>query len=159
MEFVPDADIRYIADQKGPIKVHDADGVRDEPLIEFQDSVFVGNEAGVLGIALHPNFAENRRLFVRYSAPKRSGTPEDYSHTFVLSEFEVEPNGLSVDRDSERTILEIPQPDERHNSGQSSSAQTTTSTSASVTEPAVAIRGSALPPTGTMRSKGATVRT
>jgi glucose/arabinose dehydrogenase len=115
--FVPDADLRYVAEQRGLIRVHDADGLRSDPLLDLRDAVETGYEKGVLGIALHPEFADNRRLFVRYSASPRSGTPSGYSHTFVLAEFEVSSDGLSVARDSERTVLEIPEPQGNHNAG------------------------------------------
>ena len=117
MAFVPDGDLRYVVDQEGVIYVHDADGLREEPLLDLRDSIEFGGEKGLLGIALHPNFAENRRLFVRYSAPSRSGTPANYSHTFVLAEFEAGADGKSADLDSERTILEIPEPQGNHNAG------------------------------------------
>ncbi|WP_152043206.1 PQQ-dependent sugar dehydrogenase [Salinigranum salinum] len=115
--FAPDTDRRYIADQAGRILVHDADGLRDRPALDLGDAVVTGGERGLLGIELHPEFAENRRLFVRYSAPPRSETPDEYSHTFVLSEFRATDDGSRVDPDSERTLLEIPQPQSNHNAG------------------------------------------
>jgi glucose/arabinose dehydrogenase len=115
--FLPDADRRYIADQPGRLFVHDAEGLRDTPALDIRDRIDSGGEMGLLGVALHPNFAENRRLFVRYSAPARSGTPSDYSHTFVLAEFRASADGTSVDPDSERTIIEIPEPQSNHNGG------------------------------------------
>ncbi|UPW01982.1 PQQ-dependent sugar dehydrogenase [Halorussus gelatinilyticus] len=115
--FAPDADRRYVADQRGRVFVHESGGLRDRPFLDLRETVTVGSETGLLGIALHPNFAENRRVFVRYSAPPRTGTPDGYSHTFVLSEFEATANGRRARRDSERTILEIPEPQGNHNAG------------------------------------------
>ncbi len=115
--FAPDADRRYVAEQPGTVRVHDPDGLRSSPLLDLRDSVVTGFEQGVLGIALHPDFADNRRLFVRYSAPSRPGTPDGYSHTFVLSEFRVAADGRSVVDGSERTVMEIPQPQANHNAG------------------------------------------
>jgi len=112
----PPADRRYIADQAGVIRVHESGNVRDEPLLDLGDAVEFGGEKGLLGLALHPDFATNRRLFVRYSAPAREGTPSNYSHTFVLAEFIVR-DGARAERDSERTILEIPEPQGNHNAG------------------------------------------
>ncbi|WP_266080621.1 PQQ-dependent sugar dehydrogenase [Haladaptatus caseinilyticus] len=115
--FAPAANRRYIVDQVGVVYTHDADGLREEPFLDLQDAIVYGTERGVLGIALHPNFATNRRVFIRYSAPQRPGTPEDYSHTFVLAEFRASKDGTHVLRDSERTILEIPEPNHHHNGG------------------------------------------
>ena len=75
------------------------------------------SEMGLLGLAFHPEFASNGRLFVRYSAPPRPGTPDDYDHTFLLSEFSTEPGATSVDPATERTVMELPQPQPNHNSG------------------------------------------
>ncbi|QLG29365.1 PQQ-dependent sugar dehydrogenase [Halorarum halophilum] len=115
--FAPDADRRYVVDQPGFVYVHESGGLRDEPFLDLGDSVEGGSEKGLLGIALHPEFAENRRLFVRYSAPSREGTPDSYSHTFVLSEFTATDDGSGVTADSERVVLEIPEPQRNHNAG------------------------------------------
>lgn len=115
--FVPDVARYYVADQSGVIRSHERDDSRETALLDLSGAAEVGGEKGLLGIALHPAFASNRRLFVRYSAPRREGTPETYSHTFVLAEFSVRDDGLSVDPDSEQTIIEIPQPQANHNAG------------------------------------------
>jgi len=115
--FVPDADRRYVAEQQGLVHIHGADGLRSEPLLDLRETVVTGFEQGLLGLALHPDFAANRRLFVRYSAPRRPGTPDGYSHTFVLAEFRVGEDGRTVVPDSERAVLEVPQPQANHNAG------------------------------------------
>ena len=115
--FAPAADRRYVLEQPGSLLVHESDGIRDEPFLDLTDAVEYGGEKGLLGVALHPGFAENRRLFLRYSAPRRSGTPSSYSHTFVLSEFEATADGRRARRDSERVLLEIPEPQANHNAG------------------------------------------
>ena len=115
--FAPDADRRYVVEQRGVAHVHEGDGLREEPFLDLRDDIVSGGERGHLGLSLHPDFAENRRLYVRYSAPRREGTPESYSHTFVLAEFEATRDGRRVRRDSERTVLEIPEPQGNHNAG------------------------------------------
>ena len=117
IRFSPEADRRYVAEQQGIVHVHESGGLRSEPLLDLRETVDFGGEKGLLGIELHPAFAENRRLFVRYSSPRREGTPSNYSHTFVLAEFEVREDGRRVRADSERTVLEIPQPQGNHNAG------------------------------------------
>ncbi|WP_207588042.1 PQQ-dependent sugar dehydrogenase [Halomontanus rarus] len=117
VEFAPDADRRYVAERDGRILCHESDGLRDEPVLDLRETIETGGERGLLGVALHPNFADNRRLFVRYSGPLRSGMPEEYSHTFVLAEFEVTDDGTRARPESERSILEIPQPRDLHNAG------------------------------------------
>ncbi len=115
--FAPDADRRYVADQSGVIYTHESGGLRDAPFLDLRDAVEFGGEGGLLGLTLHPNYRDNRRVFVRYSAPRRSGTPTNYDHTFVLSEFRATADGRRADPESERVVLEMPEPESNHNSG------------------------------------------
>jgi glucose/arabinose dehydrogenase len=112
----PPGERRYVVDQAGTVDVLGEDAT----FLDVTDRmVEVGgyDERGLLGIAFHPGYPDAQRVYVRYSAPRREGTPEGYSHTFVLSSFRVGPGGLTADPDSERTILEIPQPQPNHNAG------------------------------------------
>jgi len=118
---LPQPGRRFVVDQTGQIYLQDETGLRQDPFLDVTERmVDVGGgytEQGLLGLTFHPSFAENGRFFVRYSAPPRDGTPDDYSHTFVLSEFHADPDATTADLDSERTILEIPQPQGNHNAG------------------------------------------
>ncbi|WP_233752171.1 MULTISPECIES: sorbosone dehydrogenase family protein [Halostella] len=112
-----DRDRRFVVDQIGLVRVHGPDGLRDEPFLDLRDAITGFGEQGLLGAAFHPAFADNGRLFVRYSAEPREGTPSGYSHTFVLSEFRAGDDRERIDPDSERTVMEIPQPQGNHNAG------------------------------------------
>jgi len=105
----------YVADLPG--RIHRLDDESVTTALDYTDVVVTGSERGLLGLALHPAFESNRRLYVRYSAPIESDdVPSSYSHTFVLSEFEANEDG-TIDPDSERGLLEIPEPQGNHNSG------------------------------------------
>jgi len=112
---------RYlVADQSGVVFRVEDGTVTGDPFLDLQDAIVpvAGyDERGLLGLALHPEYASNRRLYVRYSAPPRSGTPDGYDHTFVLSEFEATADGTGVVAGSQRTLLEIPEPQMNHNAG------------------------------------------
>ncbi|WP_226042046.1 PQQ-dependent sugar dehydrogenase [Natrinema sp. DC36] len=116
-----DADRRFVTDQTGQIYVHGPDGLQDEPFLDISDRIvelMEFDERGLLGLAFHPDFEENGRFFVRYSAPLQEDMPEDYDHTFVLSEFRTaSDDNETADPESERRILEIPEPQFNHNSG------------------------------------------
>ncbi|MFB6141460.1 MAG: sorbosone dehydrogenase family protein [Halosimplex sp.] len=117
---IPQSGRRFVVDQPGRIYLHDEAGLREEPFLDVSDrtvEVSGYSERGLLGLAFHPEFAENGRFFVRYSAPPREGTPDGYSHTFVLSEFRADPDSPTADPDSERTVVEIPEPQSNHNAG------------------------------------------
>ncbi len=76
------------------------------------------DERGVLGMALHPEFKSNGRLYVCFSAPLREGAPAGYDHTMRISEFKVSPSDKEkVELGSERLLLEIDKPQFNHNSG------------------------------------------
>jgi len=115
--FPAGLDRGFVADQPGYVYATDRP---DDPFLDLTDRVVDlrsgPDERGLLGFAPHPDFASNGRLFVRYSAPTRSSTPPGYSHTFVLSEFVVDPTAERAAAD-ERTVLEIPQPQPNHNAG------------------------------------------
>jgi glucose/arabinose dehydrogenase len=117
-----DTNRRYVTDQAGEIYVLTDDGFAPEPFLDLRDRVVDlqddGDERGLLGLAFHPSFETTRTCYVRYSAPPRAGTPDDYDHTSVLAAFEVAPDGLTADPDSERAIMEIPHPGVTHNGGQ-----------------------------------------
>ncbi|MFC3957620.1 PQQ-dependent sugar dehydrogenase [Halovivax cerinus] len=117
VSFLPDSDRRYVAERDGRVLLHGPEGVRDDPVLDLRETTDTDGEKGVLGLALAPSFAESRRLFVRYSGPLRDGMPDDYSHTFVLSEFPVTDDGTRARRDEERRLLEIPEPRDLHNGG------------------------------------------
>ena len=109
-----------VADQPGTIDRVSKDGTRAafgdvRPRLTKINEGF--DERGLLGLALHPKFAENHKLYVVYSAPKRPNAPEDFDHTMRLSEFVATPDHKSLKGDSERVLLQIDKPYFNHNGG------------------------------------------
>jgi glucose/arabinose dehydrogenase len=116
----------FVVEQIGVIRVllPGAGEPQEPPFLDLRDRIvppdpqFRFDERGTLGIALHPDFATNRRLFVYYSAPLREGAPPDWDHTSHLSEFTVFPDDENrADPESERIIMQIDQPGISHNAG------------------------------------------
>lgn len=67
---------RFFADQIGLIYViGEDDTMMSEPFLDLRDRMVTLNpdydERGLLGLAFHPDYAENGRFFVYYSAPLR----------------------------------------------------------------------------------------
>ena len=76
------------------------------------------DERGFLGLAFHPDYAENGRFYVYYSAPLRDSAPDNWNHTSHVSEFMVSEDDPGVaDPNSERVLLEVDQPQMNHNGG------------------------------------------
>ena len=114
---------RFVVDQIGLVRVVAADGrLLVEPFLDLR-SRMVGlnpryDERGLLSMAFHPNFSENGRLFVFYSAPLREGGPRGWSCTNRLSEFTVAPGSPDrADPNSERVLLTMDKPAQNHNGG------------------------------------------
>ena len=103
----------YVLEQPGRIRVVAPAGrLQPAPYLDISDRITIDrtssqSEQGLLGLAFHPDFATNGRLFVDYT---RSG-----DGATVISEFRAA-NG-AVDPASERILLVIAQPFANHNGG------------------------------------------
>lgn len=100
----------FVIEQGGTIRVLQNGAVGETPFLDIQDRVSAGGERGLLGLAFHPKFEENRRFFVNYTSDAGG------LHT-VISEFTVDPATGRADPASERILLTIPQPFSNHNGG------------------------------------------
>jgi len=117
MEFLPNGD-SLIVERFGVVYRRTDDGLVERPFLTLRERMAeLKGERGLLGLAAHPDFATNRKLYVRYSAPTREWMEEEVSHTAVLSEFTVTDDLSGVVPDSERILLELPEPGENHNAG------------------------------------------
>jgi glucose/arabinose dehydrogenase len=113
----------FLVDQTGLVKIVKSNGtVQEEPFIDLRDRMVElssgYDERGLLGLAFHPQFSENGRVLVFYSAPLRPGAPNEWSCTNRLSEFTIladDPN--RVDMSSERILLMVDKPRQNHNGG------------------------------------------
>jgi plastocyanin len=82
MEFVSAHDgtgRMFVVDQTGLIKIITSNGNQiEEPFLDIRDRMVAispdYDERGLLGLAFHPDFAQNGRIFVFYSAPLRTGS-------------------------------------------------------------------------------------
>jgi glucose/arabinose dehydrogenase len=82
-----------------------------ELFLDITDRVLYGGEQGLLGMAFHPNFPENKHFYLDYTInnPRRT----------VISRFSLKENSSTEgDPDSELILLEINQPYSNHNGGQ-----------------------------------------
>jgi glucose/arabinose dehydrogenase len=116
----------FVVDQIGVIHRYGADGSGGDMFLDIRDQLInfdnlpgrkTIDERGLLGLAFHPNFQDNRRFYVHYSAPPRPGTPENFTHTQVIAEFETNEDGTEALPETERALLEIPSPFYTHNGG------------------------------------------
>jgi glucose/arabinose dehydrogenase len=77
-------------------------------VLDLRDRVKTGAEQGLLGLAFHPDFATDRRLYLHWSDPEGDTR---------VAEFRAGPDG-TVDPQPLRELLFRDQPEENHNGGQ-----------------------------------------
>jgi len=107
-----DSERLFVVSQPGKIYSFKADQnvLSADLFLDIEDKVLSGGEQGLLGLAFHPNFAENGIFFIDYTRnnPRRT----------IISRMQVkadDPN--SADINSETILLEIEQPYSNHNGG------------------------------------------
>ncbi len=101
----------FIVEKRGVIHILDADGQRlPQPFLDIDDRVrSAESERGLLGLAFHPNYAENGFFYVNYT---------DNSGNTQISRFKVSESDPNIaDPNSELKILSVDQPFSNHNGG------------------------------------------
>jgi len=112
----------FVADQNGTVKIIKDGEVMSEPFLDLRDRMVELKEAyderGLLGIAFSPEFKNDGKFYVYYSAPLRSSAPAGWDHTSRVSVFTVSAdNPDKIDSGSEKILLEIDEPQLNHNGG------------------------------------------
>ena len=116
----------YVIDQIGKVWIIDDSGnLLREPFLDVSGMMVSlsanYDERGLLGLAFHPDYSSNGRVFLYYTAPPKAGGPEEgelWNNTSRISEFTVSAsNPNQVDTGSEKIILEINQPQGNHEGG------------------------------------------
>ena len=102
----------FVVQQRGLIRIVNANGnINATPFLELTEVVSEsGNERGLLGLAFHPNFAENGYFFVNY-------TRESDGNTIVARYTVDESNPDLADTTSQKIVMIIDQPYSNHNGG------------------------------------------
>jgi len=104
------SDTLFIVEQVGRIQtvIH---GLKSDPLLDIREQVhqprMPGDERGLLGMALHPDFRKNGKFYVNYV---------NRENMTIISSFRTRNKQLQADR--EEIIISIKQPYSNHNGGQ-----------------------------------------
>jgi glucose/arabinose dehydrogenase len=126
MVTIPDGTGRKaVIEQHGLVRIIDARGrLLPEPFLNIQSKLVhlehFFDEQGLLGIAFHPNYRENGKFYIAYSAPLRGDVILDkklwWAHTNTVSEMTVSkesPNKANANQ--EKIISQIDWPQFNHN--------------------------------------------
>ncbi len=99
----------FVVEQVGRIRWLEGGTLRKGVFLDLSKQVSRDNEQGLLGLAFHPRFAENRRLFVYYT---------DKQDAVRIVEYQVSATDPDkVDVATARELAKIPQPYSNHNGG------------------------------------------
>jgi glucose/arabinose dehydrogenase len=99
----------FVAEQGGSVWILNGGQRIATPFLDIAPLVVCCGERGLLGLAFHPQFRTNGRLYVDY--PRRG------DGATVIAEYRVGSDAQRVDPTTARTLLVIPQPFETHNGG------------------------------------------
>lgn len=110
VDLQPDGSGRlFVIEKVGRIRIIQNDQLIETPFLDITDRVGSGgNEQGFLGLAFHPQYAQNGRFFVNYT---------DKNGDTVLARFQVSSDPNVADANSEVKILGVDQPFANHNGG------------------------------------------
>ncbi len=100
----------FLVEQDGTIRIIQNGAVLPQPFLNIDP--LVGSDAserGLLGLAFHPNYAENGRFFIYYT---------DNSGGTVVARYEVSADPNLADPATAQILLTLPQPYSNHNGGQ-----------------------------------------
>jgi glucose/arabinose dehydrogenase len=123
----PDSSKRlFVVDEIGKIWIIDKDGNKlSDPFIDVSSKMVTlipdYDERGLLGLAFHPDFKNNGKFYLFYTAPPHAGGPEpgaSWNSLTRISEFKVAAGDVNhADVSSERVLLEADHPQLNHNGG------------------------------------------
>jgi len=102
-----------VVEKRGTVQA--VSGATAAPFLDIRSRVnSTPGEAGLLGLAFHPRWAQNRQAFVNYTAPS-SASPANLRTT--ISRFTSADGGATLNPASEQVLLTVEQPFENHNGG------------------------------------------
>jgi glucose/arabinose dehydrogenase len=104
----------FVVEQAGTIRILQAGTLLARPFLDIRSRVNFAGEMGLLGLALHPGFAQSQRFYVNYVRLLSTGQIQS-----VIAEYRVSAaDANQADPASERILLTVNQPFTNHKGGQ-----------------------------------------
>ena len=104
----------FVVQQGGKILILQNGTIILTPFLDITSRVTSGGETGLLGLAFHPNYAQNGLFYVNYTRTNTSGQLQT-----VIAEYKVTTGNPNLaDISSERILITQDQPFTNHNGGQ-----------------------------------------
>jgi uncharacterized repeat protein (TIGR03806 family) len=103
----------YVVQQNGVVRMFDnvPTVTTATNFVDISGRVDSGGERGLLGMAFHPNFPTDRRVFLSYT------TTVPGSLTSRISSFQLAGDNTTLNASSEQVLLTVVQPESNHNGG------------------------------------------
>jgi glucose/arabinose dehydrogenase len=99
----------FVVEQGGTVRIIRDGVISPTPFLDVSSEISAGGERGLLGLAFHPKYAENGKLYVNYT---------DKNGDTHIAEFRANPpTADTVDITTERLLLFVAQPFPNHNGG------------------------------------------
>lgn len=105
----------YVLEQKGLARVVPPDGGEPTVAIDLTGNITAGGEAGLLGIAFDPRFAENGFVYLHFNRP--IDVKPGVVFQSVIARYTSNDGGATFDTASEKILLAVDQPFSNHNGG------------------------------------------
>ncbi len=100
----------FIVEQPGTIRIVRNGVLLTTPFLDIRSRVTAGGERGLLSVAFHPQYRDNGRFFVNYTASRPNLKT-------IIAEYQVSPDP-DISQTAEKVVLTIDQPFDNHNGGQ-----------------------------------------
>jgi glucose/arabinose dehydrogenase len=112
----PDDPRLFVVGQRGAIRIYEDEKLKPKPFLDLSADtggpVVAGGELGLLGLAFHPQYAQNGQFFVWYTTT-RNGSP----YADVLARYQVSASDPNVAQPTGTIVLSVPDPFGNHNGG------------------------------------------
>jgi len=102
-----DNDRLFVVDQCGQVRIVKCGRLLERPFLDVESLVTCGGERGLLGMAFHPDYADNGQFFIDYT---------NHDGDTVIARYHVSNDPDAADPTGE-TVLSIHQPYSNHNGG------------------------------------------
>jgi glucose/arabinose dehydrogenase len=100
----------FILEQAGIIRIFQNGNLLDTPFLDIRSRVKSGGERGLLGLAFHPQYAQNGYFYINYT---------NLQGNTVIARYQVSANDPNrADPSSEKRLIFVQQPFRNHNGGE-----------------------------------------
>lgn len=112
MQAPGDSSRWYVVEQGGTVRVfaNDASVGSSSLALDISGRISSGGETGLLGMAFHPRFPTDPRVYLSYTVGSSALRSQ-------ISEFRTRDGGASIDPGSEKSLLSVDQPSSNHKGG------------------------------------------